>query len=145
MQSVTCDISIVQPLCLLPFPGTDFTFSSSPGLSHLQPLTWHLCFFPGADGNRYHLRCYMYQARDLPAMDKDSFSGRWGKEGEPGTRAKSWELSPGDFGPWGTGPELLLQVGVVLAGFVELAVVARSLWLPSCQVAGLTLCRVWLY
>ncbi|ELW64043.1 Dysferlin [Tupaia chinensis] len=26
-------------------------------------------------GNRYHLRCYMYQARDLPAMDKDSFSG----------------------------------------------------------------------
>ncbi|XP_032147669.1 dysferlin isoform X26 [Sapajus apella] len=25
-------------------------------------------------GNRYHLRCYMYQARDLPAMDKDSFS-----------------------------------------------------------------------
>uniref|UniRef100_A0A8D1LB19 Dysferlin n=1 Tax=Sus scrofa TaxID=9823 RepID=A0A8D1LB19_PIG len=25
-------------------------------------------------GNRYHLRCYMYQARDLPAMDKDCFS-----------------------------------------------------------------------
>ncbi|KFU91022.1 Dysferlin, partial [Chaetura pelagica] len=25
-------------------------------------------------GNRYHLRCYMYQARDLMAMDKDSFS-----------------------------------------------------------------------
>uniref|UniRef100_A0A8B9ZG09 Dysferlin n=1 Tax=Anas platyrhynchos TaxID=8839 RepID=A0A8B9ZG09_ANAPL len=25
-------------------------------------------------GNRYHLRCYMYQARDLIAMDKDSFS-----------------------------------------------------------------------
>ncbi|XP_044515219.1 dysferlin [Gracilinanus agilis] len=25
-------------------------------------------------GNRYHLRCYMYQARDLLAMDKDSFS-----------------------------------------------------------------------
>uniref|UniRef100_A0A5F8GS56 Dysferlin n=1 Tax=Monodelphis domestica TaxID=13616 RepID=A0A5F8GS56_MONDO len=25
-------------------------------------------------GNRYHLRCYMYQARDLQAMDKDSFS-----------------------------------------------------------------------
>ncbi|GAB1290996.1 Dysferlin [Apodemus speciosus] len=25
-------------------------------------------------GNRYHLRCYLYQARDLPAMDKDSFS-----------------------------------------------------------------------
>ncbi|MBZ3887940.1 Dysferlin [Sciurus carolinensis] len=25
-------------------------------------------------GNRYHLRCYVYQARDLPAMDKDSFS-----------------------------------------------------------------------
>ncbi|TKC36060.1 hypothetical protein EI555_006188 [Monodon monoceros] len=33
-----------------------------------------ICFFLGADGNRYHLRCYMYQARDLPAMDKDSFS-----------------------------------------------------------------------
>ncbi|ETE57494.1 Dysferlin [Ophiophagus hannah] len=26
------------------------------------------------DGNRYHLRCYIYQARDLLAMDKDSFS-----------------------------------------------------------------------
>ncbi|XP_044284631.1 dysferlin isoform X4 [Varanus komodoensis] len=25
-------------------------------------------------GNRYHLRCYLYQARDLTAMDKDSFS-----------------------------------------------------------------------
>ncbi|XP_027766307.1 dysferlin-like, partial [Empidonax traillii] len=25
-------------------------------------------------GNRYHLRCYLYQARDLLAMDKDSFS-----------------------------------------------------------------------
>ncbi|XP_067324533.1 dysferlin isoform X1 [Anolis sagrei] len=25
-------------------------------------------------GNRYHLRCYIYQARDLVAMDKDSFS-----------------------------------------------------------------------
>ncbi|XP_069061681.1 dysferlin isoform X3 [Pleurodeles waltl] len=25
-------------------------------------------------GNRYHLRCYMYQARDLLPMDKDSFS-----------------------------------------------------------------------
>ncbi|XP_053560319.1 dysferlin isoform X2 [Bombina bombina] len=25
-------------------------------------------------GNRYHLRCYIYQARNLTAMDKDSFS-----------------------------------------------------------------------
>ncbi|XP_072315466.1 dysferlin isoform X3 [Eucyclogobius newberryi] len=30
------------------------------------------CFFDR--GTRYHLRCYIYQARDLPAMDKDSFS-----------------------------------------------------------------------
>ncbi|MED6261269.1 hypothetical protein ATANTOWER_002935, partial [Ataeniobius toweri] len=30
------------------------------------------CFFDR--GTRYHLRCYMYQARDLLAMDKDSFS-----------------------------------------------------------------------
>ncbi|CAL9694086.1 unnamed protein product [Knipowitschia caucasica] len=30
------------------------------------------CFFDR--GTRYHLRCYMYQARDLPPMDKDSFS-----------------------------------------------------------------------
>ncbi|XP_055085159.1 dysferlin isoform X2 [Periophthalmus magnuspinnatus] len=30
------------------------------------------CFFDR--GTRYHLRCYVYQARDLPAMDKDSFS-----------------------------------------------------------------------
>uniref|UniRef100_A0A3Q3DHJ1 Dysferlin, limb girdle muscular dystrophy 2B (autosomal recessive) n=1 Tax=Hippocampus comes TaxID=109280 RepID=A0A3Q3DHJ1_HIPCM len=29
------------------------------------------CFF---DGTRYHLRCYLYQARELMAMDKDSFS-----------------------------------------------------------------------
>eukprot|EP00063_Salmo_salar_P065610 XP_014040445.1 PREDICTED: dysferlin-like [Salmo salar] len=26
-------------------------------------------------GTRYHLRCYLYQARELLAMDKDSFSG----------------------------------------------------------------------
>lgn len=26
-------------------------------------------------GTRYHLRCYLYQARDLMAMDKDGFSG----------------------------------------------------------------------
>uniref|UniRef100_A0A3Q0RFX8 Dysferlin, limb girdle muscular dystrophy 2B (autosomal recessive) n=1 Tax=Amphilophus citrinellus TaxID=61819 RepID=A0A3Q0RFX8_AMPCI len=31
------------------------------------------CFFDR--GTRYHLRCYLYQARDLLAMDKDSFSG----------------------------------------------------------------------
>ncbi|KAL4660943.1 dysferlin [Arapaima gigas] len=30
------------------------------------------CFFDC--GTRYHLRCYLYQARDLIAMDKDSFS-----------------------------------------------------------------------
>ncbi|KFW07755.1 Dysferlin, partial [Eurypyga helias] len=30
------------------------------------------CIFDS--GNRYHLRCYLYQARDLIAMDKDSFS-----------------------------------------------------------------------
>ncbi|KAJ8262602.1 hypothetical protein GJAV_G00168250 [Gymnothorax javanicus] len=30
------------------------------------------CFFDS--GTRYHLRCYLYQARDLIAMDKDSFS-----------------------------------------------------------------------
>ncbi|XP_039996404.1 LOW QUALITY PROTEIN: dysferlin [Xiphias gladius] len=30
------------------------------------------CFFDS--GTRYHLRCYLYQARDLLAMDKDSFS-----------------------------------------------------------------------
>ncbi|KAM9834420.1 dysferlin isoform 5-T5 [Syngnathus typhle] len=30
------------------------------------------CFFDR--GTRYHLRCYLYQARDLMAMDKDSFS-----------------------------------------------------------------------
>ncbi|XP_064199854.1 dysferlin isoform X3 [Anguilla rostrata] len=30
------------------------------------------CFFDS--GIRYHLRCYLYQARDLIAMDKDSFS-----------------------------------------------------------------------
>ncbi|XP_069779523.1 dysferlin isoform X4 [Narcine bancroftii] len=30
------------------------------------------CIFDS--GSRYHLRCYLYQARDLIAMDKDSFS-----------------------------------------------------------------------
>ncbi|XP_049338123.1 dysferlin isoform X2 [Astyanax mexicanus] len=30
------------------------------------------CYF--ASGTLYHLRCYLYQARDLMAMDKDSFS-----------------------------------------------------------------------
>lgn len=50
-------------------------------------------FFSDADGNRYHLRCYMYQARDLPAMDKDSFSGRQGEWGELGPGAESWEQS----------------------------------------------------
>uniref|UniRef100_A0AAQ5Y546 C2 domain-containing protein n=1 Tax=Amphiprion ocellaris TaxID=80972 RepID=A0AAQ5Y546_AMPOC len=32
------------------------------------------CCFLSAGGTRYHLRCYLYQARDLLAMDKDSFS-----------------------------------------------------------------------
>ncbi|KAF7648744.1 hypothetical protein LDENG_00152490 [Lucifuga dentata] len=31
------------------------------------------CFFDR--GTRYHLRCYLYQAREMVAMDKDSFSG----------------------------------------------------------------------
>uniref|UniRef100_A0A8C9NRU9 Dysferlin n=1 Tax=Serinus canaria TaxID=9135 RepID=A0A8C9NRU9_SERCA len=30
--------------------------------------------YPVIPGNRFHLRCYLYQARDLIAMDKDSFS-----------------------------------------------------------------------
>lgn len=32
-----------------------------------------ICIYAG--GTRYHLRCYLYQARDLLPMDKDSFSG----------------------------------------------------------------------
>uniref|UniRef100_A0A8C5CEE7 C2 domain-containing protein n=1 Tax=Gadus morhua TaxID=8049 RepID=A0A8C5CEE7_GADMO len=32
------------------------------------------CFFQSNRGTRYQLRCYLYQARDLPSMDKDSFS-----------------------------------------------------------------------
>ena len=34
-----------------------------------------MCVFMCEGGTRYHLRCYLYQARDLLAMDKDSFSG----------------------------------------------------------------------
>lgn len=34
-----------------------------------------LCMHIG--GTRYHLRCYLYQARDLLAMDKDGFSGMY--------------------------------------------------------------------
>lgn len=29
-------------------------------------------------GTRYHLRCFLYQARDLLALDKDGFSGIMG-------------------------------------------------------------------
>lgn len=79
LHCVTCVIS--QPLCQLPFHFpllSQLVATYSPSLG--------ICFFLGADGNRYHLRCYMYQARDLPAMDKDSFSGRWEKGGEPGSR-----------------------------------------------------------
>lgn len=34
-----------------------------------------VCICIHAGGTRYHLRCYLYQARDLLPMDKDSFSG----------------------------------------------------------------------
>uniref|UniRef100_A0A8D3CGY4 Dysferlin, limb girdle muscular dystrophy 2B (autosomal recessive) n=1 Tax=Scophthalmus maximus TaxID=52904 RepID=A0A8D3CGY4_SCOMX len=33
-----------------------------------------LSYCEGSCGTRYHLRCYLYQARDLLALDKDSFS-----------------------------------------------------------------------
>lgn len=47
------------------------------GAARAHPeLSPHPFPIPLADGNRYHLRCYMYQARDLIAMDKDSFSGK---------------------------------------------------------------------
>uniref|UniRef100_A0A8D2QCU1 C2 domain-containing protein n=1 Tax=Zonotrichia albicollis TaxID=44394 RepID=A0A8D2QCU1_ZONAL len=42
--------------------------------SHSQISAWK-CYRPLViSGNRFHLRCYLYQARDLIAMDKDSFS-----------------------------------------------------------------------
>lgn len=88
--SVARLVSIVQPSLhcfprdMLHPPGPD-PVTPSPSLG--------ICFFSGADGNRYHLRCYMYQARDLPAMDKDSFSGRCREWGELGPAAESWEQS----------------------------------------------------
>lgn len=37
-------------------------------------LTFSSCFYTGA--SVYHLRVYVYQARSLMALDKDSFSGK---------------------------------------------------------------------
>lgn len=34
-----------------------------------------MCVCVCVGGSRYQLRCYLYQCRDLLAMDKDSFSG----------------------------------------------------------------------
>lgn len=53
--------------------------SSLSGCSAASAFTVRLPSpFLTADGGRYHLRCYIYQARDLIAMDKDSFSGERG-------------------------------------------------------------------
>lgn len=42
-------------------------------------IVMHVCVFlcMHIGGTRYHLRCYLYQARDLLAMDKDGFSGMY--------------------------------------------------------------------
>lgn len=67
----------------------------------------------------------MYQARDLPSMDKDSFSGRWEGNQRPG--AESRELSQQGFSSVG---ELGLFVG-----FVEVAhfagVTGLVVWWPA--------------
>lgn len=38
----------------------------------------------------YHLRCYIYQARNLMALDKDSFSGKGGKNLHLTCYLRSW-------------------------------------------------------
>ncbi|MGH0134573.1 UNVERIFIED_CONTAM: hypothetical protein FKN15_031044 [Acipenser sinensis] len=55
-------------------PTISCMFDSKP----VQPVAIHVVRISEINdnigGTRYHLRCYMYQARDLIAMDKDSFS-----------------------------------------------------------------------
>uniref|UniRef100_A0A803WES8 Dysferlin n=1 Tax=Ficedula albicollis TaxID=59894 RepID=A0A803WES8_FICAL len=46
--------------------GSSFSHSQISASECSRPLV--------ISGNRFHLRCYLYQARDLMAMDKDSFS-----------------------------------------------------------------------
>lgn len=81
----------------------------------------------------------MYQARDLPAMDKDSFSGRWEKVGEPGTRDRELETEP--LGLWiagNTAHGSSCRLGAVFAGFVKMVVVARVTvaWPPGALSPG---------
>lgn len=72
----------------------------------------------------------MYQARDLPAMDKDSFSGRWEEGEKPGTRDSA--LGTGPWGLWTTGnaAQGVSCRWAVSAAFVEVTVVATVTGFP---------------
>ena len=50
--------------------STPLLYVYVPRYTSLRPLL----FLPGC--YRYHLRVYVYQAKTLCAMDKDSFSGK---------------------------------------------------------------------
>jgi hypothetical protein len=72
----------------------------------------------------------MYQARDLPAMDKDSFSGRWERGRNTGDHClndENEDIRPSGSREWG-------KASPCGWGASLLDAVASVLWSSGCQV-----------
>lgn len=71
-KSVTTTFGVTRPTISCFFDRESVILECFPTFA-VNARTTTVCVSLG--GTRYHLRCYLYQARDLMAMDKDGFSG----------------------------------------------------------------------